>query len=239
MSAAAPTAARAESGPLDKYLSKPFFGSSHSWAIGEALKLAPSSRVLDIGAGSGPLGKALAEAGFQELYAVEIDAPARDAIRGIYRRVEADLSAYAAEHFDLILILDVLEHLADPAAILRRAAALLNPRGRLLISVPNIAHWSVRIPLIFGKFRYTERGILDKTHLQFFTRKRLDDLLRAEPALSVVSYDSSIPPAEFVLPRWIWDNPAWKAVAYTRRAAARALPGLCAYQHLAMLERRS
>lgn len=71
--------------------------------------------------------------------------------------------------YDLVVAADVIEHLPDPQAFLSMATTLLTPRGRLIISVPNVAHLAVRLPLLFGSFTYRDRGPLDRTHLRFFT----------------------------------------------------------------------
>ena len=80
--------------------------------------------------------------------------------------------------YDLILLLDVLEHLSDPTATLQRLSKLLQPGGKVIVSVPNIAHWSVSIPLLFQRrFRYEDAGILDRTHLKFFVEDTAIQLL--------------------------------------------------------------
>ena len=71
--------------------------------------------------------------------------------------------------FDVVILADILEHLAEPAALLRLVARELNPGGMVLISVPNVARWSVRWHLMRGRFDYTETGIMDVTHLSWFT----------------------------------------------------------------------
>ena len=75
----------------------------------------------------------------------------------------------AAATYDAVLMLDVLEHLVDPADVLRRVRSTLRPGGVGLVSLPNVAHWSVRKELAMGRFRYTPSGLLDATHLRFFT----------------------------------------------------------------------
>jgi SAM-dependent methyltransferase len=71
--------------------------------------------------------------------------------------------------YDLILLLDVLEHLPDPTESLQKLAKLLNPEGQVIVSVPNISHLSVSIPLLLQRrFEYQQAGILDCTHLKFF-----------------------------------------------------------------------
>src|SRR5207249_3528300 len=77
---------------------------------------------------------------------------------------------FASERFDVILFADVLEHLRDPELVLRRVRRLLEPRGSIVASIPNVAHGSVRVALLGGEFRYTPNGLLDDTHLRFFTK---------------------------------------------------------------------
>jgi 2-polyprenyl-3-methyl-5-hydroxy-6-metoxy-1,4-benzoquinol methylase len=73
------------------------------------------------------------------------------------------------KRYDLILLLDVCEHLVDPGYLLRSLRQLLEPGGHVIVSIPNIAHLSVTIPLLFARrFTYQDAGILDRTHLRFF-----------------------------------------------------------------------
>jgi len=101
--------------------------------------------------------------------------------RPIYDRfyqIDVDGFEFPERHeYDLIIFADVLEHLADPAAILRRCFASLKDDGMIIISVPNVANIVVRLSLLFGRFDYGDRGILDRTHLRFFTLKSLTDML--------------------------------------------------------------
>jgi SAM-dependent methyltransferase len=80
------------------------------------------------------------------------------------------------DRFDVILFADVLEHLRDPAALLKRVRPSLTTGGSIVASVPNIAHGSVRLALLSGEFRYRELGLLDNTHLRFFTRESIQDM---------------------------------------------------------------
>ena len=80
--------------------------------------------------------------------------------------------------YDLILLLDVLEHLTDSAKVLRSVQQLLEPQGHVIVSLPNIAHLSVSIPLLFRRrFSYRDAGILDRTHLRFFVEETAISLL--------------------------------------------------------------
>lgn len=86
--------------------------------------------------------------------------------------------AFSVSQFDLVLALDVLEHLTDPQRAVRRLRDMVAPNGLLIVSIPNIAHFEVSLPLfLFGRWDYQDDGLLDKTHLRFFTRKTACRLL--------------------------------------------------------------
>jgi 2-polyprenyl-3-methyl-5-hydroxy-6-metoxy-1,4-benzoquinol methylase len=86
---------------------------------------------------------------------------------------------FPPDTFDLLILGDVLEHLVDPGASLARLVPLLKPGGQVLASVPNIAHWQVVAGLILGRFDYTDQGVMDRTHLRWFTPKSLRALLES------------------------------------------------------------
>jgi SAM-dependent methyltransferase len=113
--------------------------------------------------------------------------------------------------YDCIIYGDVLEHLRDPWRLMREHAALLSPRGVMLICVPNAAHWSVVLKLLNGTFDYEDRGVLDRTHLRWFT------LATMEKALM----DTGLQLCD-VSPR-IFDQPGAEALAVTLQDALAAL----------------
>lgn len=139
--------------------------------------IGPDRRVLDVGCATGFLGKALAAQGCS-VSGIEFDplaaAEARDHLDVV---IEADLNVspigdlFPGQHFDAIVFGDILEHLVDPDAVLRSAIPLLAAGGAVVISVPNVTHGSVRLALLQGRWDYRETGLLDRTHLRFFTRK--------------------------------------------------------------------
>jgi SAM-dependent methyltransferase len=100
-----------------------------------------------------------------------------------------DLSVLRAP-FDAILCLDVLEHLRDPWGVARRLAELLRPGGVMIASIPNIAHYRIIVGLLRGRWTYAPSGILDHTHLRFFTRDTAIDLLR-QAGLTPVAADAN------------------------------------------------
>lgn len=220
-----------------RYQSKLFTGSSHSWALEKLASFPASAAVLDIGPGSGVIGKALKERGFVDLSAVEIDPAARDHVRPIYQTVTDNLDALGDRRFDIVLLLDVIEHMAEPEKFLKLVSSRLNAGGRILISVPNIAHWSVRFQLLFGFFQYTNRGLLDRTHLQFFTRSRVKKFGKIDPSLTAREFNSSIPPLELILPESVSTSSLFETSSQFRLKGARLLPGMFAYQHLCELQK--
>ena len=216
----------------ERYVYKPFPGSSHFWAEGQFAQLGPETKVLDIGVGSGAMGKSLQDRGIKQIFGIEIDPQAKAFAAPHYQEICDSITAYADQHFDLILMLDVLEHMTAPEEFLSQAVALLNPGGRVLISLPNIAHWSMRLSLLFGFFEYTNRGILDRTHFQFFNRRRVHKLIAATKVLEIKEFAVSIEPAELVLPKSIGASNWFKNLATWRSNIAQFLPGLLGYQHL-------
>jgi SAM-dependent methyltransferase len=218
------------------YRFKPFAGSPHAWALRESTRLSPGERlrVLDVGAAAGDVGLALRDArgGAAELTGVEVDPTARAELERRYDRVHASLESLpASDHFDLALVLDVIEHTVDPTATLAAAARAVAPGGTVLVSVPNVAHWSVRSSLAFGRFEYGASGILDRTHLRFFTRRSFLRTLRGA-GLVVESEGFAVAPIELLWP-WLDANLVWRCARTLRRGLAWLWPGLFAFQLLA------
>ncbi|MBU3688856.1 MAG: hypothetical protein B7C54_01080 [Acidimicrobiales bacterium mtb01] len=163
----------------DRYPRKWGARSSHHIAL-SLIGLGQGRRALDVGCGRGHL---LEELNSRDWKSSGIDNDASDVANCIARGLdvaEFDISdglPTASGTFDLVVLADVLEHLRDPLRVLRSAHRLLNPGATIVVSVPNVAHASVRVQLLFGRFRYSARGIFDRTHLKFFTKRTLMELL--------------------------------------------------------------
>lgn len=130
--------------------------------------------------------------------------------------------------FDRILLLDVLEHLQRPQRLLDEAKKLLAPRGVLIVSVPNVANFTIRAMLLAGKFEYTDRGILDWGHMRFFTRKSIRRLLR-QSGYQVIQQRCTIIPLE----RLVALRPEGRllrGMTHVLGLLTRVLPGLLGYQ---------
>lgn len=141
--------------------------------------------VLDIGCAAGDLARALSRQGCR-VSGVEVDEVAAQAARPhLEHLVVGDLetidliASQRGRRYDTVVFGDVLEHLRDPLHVLRQVPALLVPGGSIVVSIPNVAHASVQISLLQGEFRYRSKGLLDETHLRFFTRKSVMELLAA------------------------------------------------------------
>jgi 2-polyprenyl-3-methyl-5-hydroxy-6-metoxy-1,4-benzoquinol methylase len=167
-----------------KYETKPNLddrNSSHALII-ELLGL--DKRVLDVGCATGNLAEVLAGRGCR-VTGIEIDPEAaRQAEKHCERVIVGDVESLDLgaeldeESFDVIVFGDVLEHLKDPLQTLRRFKPFLHTEGYVIASIPNIAHGSVRLALMQGRFRYRSLGLLDDTHLRFFTRETVEQLFK-------------------------------------------------------------
>lgn len=150
-----------------------------------------NKRVLEAGCASGHVSERLSEQGCT-VVGVEIEAGiVEPAMQWLERVVIGNIEEESlwdqleGEYFDAILFGDVLEHLKDPLYTLRESAKHLAPSGTVVISAPNIAHADVKIALINGVFPYSENGLLDRTHIHFFTKESLIELVR-EAGMAVV-----------------------------------------------------
>jgi len=138
------------------------------------------SRVLDVGCGTGNLASLIQERRKATVIGVEPD-PKQAAIAKL-----SGLNVHISEFdmakeenlgkFDIILFADVIEHLVSPGLSLQKAKSLLKPGGAVIASIPNVAHWGVRLNLLCGKFEYQSCGLMDATHLRWFTRKTVERL---------------------------------------------------------------
>jgi SAM-dependent methyltransferase len=141
-----------------------------------------NERVLDLGCGTGWQARLLVGRGCT-VVGVEVDQAATARATAWCERVIAcdldvdDLLALlGGDHFDVVAAGDVLEHLRDPVQVLRSLPRVLRPGGRVVASIPNVAHGSVRLALLTGSFPYDDAGLLDRTHLRFFTVSSVRDL---------------------------------------------------------------
>jgi 2-polyprenyl-3-methyl-5-hydroxy-6-metoxy-1,4-benzoquinol methylase len=182
-------------------------------------------RALDVGCSSGYLARPLVERGVR-VVGIELDPRAADEARSVCDEVlvgDVETLEFPFEHgsFDLVLCGDLVEHLRDPGAALERLRPLLRPGGRLVLTTPNIANWAIRLSLLGGRWRYTDRGILDRTHVHLFTRKTLVETIEAAGfRVLVLDHTAPVP---------IVGTPTVERIAH---GISRLRPSLFAYQFL-------
>lgn len=211
--------------------------SSHYYV---ARLIGRDQRVLEIGCGDGAFGSELVRAGN---YVVGVDRHPRVPLDAGYGNViEADLEQglgdrmrSAATQFDRILLLDVMEHLRDPGSLLEHCKAALDARGKLIVSVPNSVNLTIRLMVLFGRFDYSDRGILDWLHLRFFTKRTVQALLKRH-GYRVTAVHHTIIPVERVLPMRP-DNRLLRLCSRLLRGLTAIAPGLFGYEILLVAER--
>ena len=162
----------------EEYQLKPSEDSSHG-RISTMLAARPPAKILDLGCSSGLLAERLTGMGHHVVGVDLYEFPeAAERMSAFYK---ADLSQGVPPEvgtgFDLVLMADVLEHLSEPEVLLEQCMDLLTPEGSVILCVPNIAHWYPRTRAALGLFDYDQRGILDATHLRFFTRRTIRKLV--------------------------------------------------------------
>jgi O-antigen biosynthesis protein len=170
--------------------------NTHAFALG---MIGHNKSVLEVGCATGYFTKALAQRGCK-VVGIELDPEAAKVAEDWAERVVVgdvdDLNLWNLvddESFDVITMGDVLEHLRDPLAVLRMAVRKLKTTGFIVTSLPNVAHGDVRLSLLHGSFPYRDTGLLDRTHIRFFTLQTIRDLLY-EAGLVVVETERVVMP---------------------------------------------
>ena len=193
--------------------------------------------VLDVGCGEGNLGRYLKENGFAKKV-VGIEYVPEVALRGqanLDKVICGDLEKidFTAEElepasFDLVICGDVLEHLIDPWSALHKLTEFVKPGGRILLSIPNIRYWKVSFPLVFkGQWRYQDSGILDRTHLRFFVKESILELI-SMPGMITVKFSQKGLEKKYGTLSWL-----------ANILSFGLLSDLFTYQYIAVLEKTS
>jgi len=134
----------------------------------------PNQKILDIGCSSGNLGQELISKKTCRVHGVDISKEDVDIAKKKLHKawvfdVETDVIEKIKDRYDAVLLIDVIEHLNDPIKALQKIRNFMKKDGKIVFSIPNMAHTSIRLELLKGKFNYTETGLLDYTHLHFYT----------------------------------------------------------------------
>jgi SAM-dependent methyltransferase len=200
--------------------------------------------ILDVGCGSGDNARLLKERRPQSivfgitLSQTELEAASQDLEAGWVADIEtSDLAFLGSRTFDAIIFSHVLEHLREPPKILERFLRFLKPEGFLLIAVPNVLVWSQRLKFMAGQFEYLNGGVLDDTHLRFFTYLTADQYLVSNLAglrITRKSVSGSVP--LWLLRRHVFPQ---RLSAWLDRIGCKVYPNLFGDQVLIQARKRS
>lgn len=206
-------------------------GSTHSKIVS---LVPPATRVLEFGCATGYMSEVLKNKLGCTVIGVEISPEAAAIAEQHTERVivgDAEKIDYAVElageEFDVVLFADVLEHLKEPGDVLRRIRPFVAENGVVIASIPNIAHGSVRLALLGGEFRYRDLGLLDETHLRFFTRSSIQDLFEEtgyvithwlRQRFDVGETEISVPDVPDAVREWLSADPETTTYQFVLRA---------------------
>lgn len=202
--------------------------SSHGWLLTQMGHLAPG-RVLDLGCSGGVLSERMREMGH---HVTGVDLAEIPGVRERTDRfVQADLNdgipPEVGADFDVVVAADVVEHLVRPEALVGHIRDLLSPNGRAVFCVPNVAHWYPRLRSMLGLFDYDQRGILDATHLRFFTRRSIRKLIESQHFTI-----QRIQPVGLPLEPLRVEGRAARWIGRMDQALLSLWPTMCAYQFI-------
>jgi glycosyltransferase involved in cell wall biosynthesis len=195
------------------------------------------ARILDLGCSDGQLAERLRASGH---HVTGVDLVAHAGVKErVDRFVEADLERgvppEVGEPFDVVLAADVLEHVRSPGRILEDVRSVLAPGGSLMVSVPNFGHWYPRTRVALGRFDYDRRGILDRDHVRFFTRRSFERLV-TEGKFRVVRRSGTGAPLEVIdrgsNGQHAGSGSVARILSHIDRATVAARPQLFAYQFI-------
>lgn len=192
-------------------------------------------KVLDIGCNTGNLGKKLITEKKCQVYGVDYSKKAIEIAKKrltevMFFDLETDELPFSDHKFDIIIFGDVLEHLRSPESILSRIPKILNKNGLVVASIPNIANINMRLNLLFGKWNYCNDGILDLTHLRFFTKKTIKELFK-NSGYEITKIDST-PGSKFMIFRY------FKFLTTIAKSMCKIYPNLFALQFIIVARKR-
>jgi len=153
-------------------------------------------KVLDVGCSVGILAKEMKNNGCK-VVGIELDEESAniahdyctELVRGDVESLE--LKSQYNNYFDFIVFADILEHLREPNVVLQRFAKYLTDDGYIIVSIPNVANWKIRFNMLLGNFNYENHGILDESHLRFFTEKTAKKLI-FDAGLEISKFDLTV-----------------------------------------------
>lgn len=175
----------------------PEINSYYSHNRGDVLRLVPEEarRILDVGCGAGSLGKELKKSG-AKVFGIEIsrnacEAAGKELDKTFLCDVEEFSPPFSDKYFDCIIFADILEHLRDPQTTLEKYRRYLSDNGRAIGSIPNVRYYKLIIRLLRGSWDYSDSGLLDKSHLRFFTLINIKEMFE-EAGYEIIRLERNI-----------------------------------------------
>ncbi len=225
------------------YVHYPVKQSTHSSHHFARLAVGTGEDILDLGCGRGVLAEEFVRRG-NRVVGVDILPPDKVSTalqrylqESFFLNGLANVKNLLGEaRFDKVLLLDVIEHVPDSEGMLRECLDLLRPGGQLIVSVPNIANITVRMMLLFGRFDYMPRGIMDRTHLRFFTRKTIRRVVE-QAGYSIIRHQMTVIPLE-IITGLAQQNILMRSMHGFLIVLTRFFPGLFGYQSFIVAEPR-
>jgi len=223
-------------------LDLPYQDKSSSWSshtlIAAILDGLPSgSRIFDVGVASGTLARMCKDRAFR-FFGVEPNLSWAKMAEPLYEKIWVNTIEHLDESilggYQAVVLGDVLEHTSSPEIILSKIVTRQEPNCLFVISVPNIANLWIRLNLLFGRFDYTERGILDRTHLRFFTRKTLMEMVNVS-GLKIVSIQVTPIPLELIS-KFFVSSPG-RLVYFVFAWITKLFPTLLGYQFIVVAKK--
>ena len=219
----------------EEYQFKPSPGSSHGKVLDLIAELPASGqplRILDVGCGPGHVAAVLRQQGH---HVTGVDIAESDGVRKRtdafhVANLENGLPAAVGSDFDVVIAADVIEHVARPESLINELASAMRPGGTIIASVPNFGHWYPRSRTAAGLFDYDQRGILDRTHLRFFTRRSFRRLLDNAGLTTQAERHAGLPLDVLGI-----GGPIGSSLASVDRLATRIWPTMFAYQFVVSL----
>jgi 2-polyprenyl-3-methyl-5-hydroxy-6-metoxy-1,4-benzoquinol methylase len=221
------------------YQDKADLWSSHAIIRSWLGRFPPGTRVLDIGTATGTVGR-MCQNYHLVIEGLEPNSEWAQIAQPYYHKILTVMLEEAPDAFlvgySVIILADVLEHLQAPEMALKRLVSLQTPGTLFIVSVPNVANVWVRLHLLFGHFNYSERGILDRTHLHFYTHKTFLKLIDAA-GLKVRHMEVTTIPLP-LLSSFFGKNAAGRFLHRLLATLTQIFPTLLGYQFLAELDKK-
>ncbi len=221
------------------YTFKDFAGSSHRILIGLIRRFARrGGALIDLGAAGGELGEAVRDH-FARTMGFEYNVDCIGDLVGRFDQVvitDLEKVKHLPSKLDAIVLADVLEHLRNPGAVMQLVRKSLADDGHVFVSVPNIANITVRLGLLFGVFEYRDRGILDNTHLRFYTMRTIKREVE-NAGFRIIAIRGSSVPIRLIIGRFT-PEPILRFGEWLLTLVTRLWRGLFAYQIIVVAAKR-